>query len=52
MKKNRHREPRSGAAIQMNGLDCFVGFRLLAMTPKIGSGSGFSSIRPTASKPF
>jgi hypothetical protein len=31
--KRRHREPRSGVAIQYKGLlDCFVGYRLLAMT--------------------
>ncbi len=30
----RHREPRSGVAIQNEALDCFVGIRLLAMTTR------------------
>jgi hypothetical protein len=33
--KSRHREPRSGAAIQYKVLDCFVGCRLLALTTLI-----------------
>jgi hypothetical protein len=30
--RRRHRERRSGVAIQYKPLDCFVGYRLLAMT--------------------